>query len=219
MDPTSPECPTTSPECPRYAAETHRQRSAAHQERRMHGDAIRQMTDQQKLDARRKVRDMLRGKSRKACSQRYKHEQMMSAIDRANAAYTKHARQCASELRALTEDCRSAKEQLAKARHQQAQAVRSHKEVEVEIRSEATAAKASLAKRVHDQIWRGTHRSSIPPEMLAQMQRLGVGPFASPGLSRNPAALCPYQNAQIAALAAMDGDLSDDWEDGDLNTS
>ena len=48
---------------PAYAAETHRQRSAAHQERRMHGEAIRQVTDQQKLDARRKVRDMLRRQS------------------------------------------------------------------------------------------------------------------------------------------------------------
>ena len=167
---------------PRYARETHRQRSEAFQARREHGLEVRNAVRAQRIEANRRIRDVMRRKSLAAANTRYVRERLVSAVDQAAHAYADKAQEYAKELRELPEGIQRARDALVGERSKAAASLRASKATHWnQQRHEAREAISSSKRRVHDEV-RARCRA-IPPEMDAQMRRFGIGPYAPPSLS------------------------------------
>ena len=169
-----------TPSRPRYLLETQRHKSAAQVSHRAHGAALREAALQQRQAARQKVEALTRHNKRKGADLRRAERSMNSARGHANAAYREHARSYVSELRELPANIKQTAAALVEARQARAHEVRSANQGEWERRrSENTERRVEAVRALHDEIRRSKMRkSTIPPEMEAEMRRLKIGPFA-----------------------------------------
>ena len=165
---------------PRYLLETQRHKSPAQLSHRAHGAALREAALQQRQLAKEKLEALTRHNKRKAANVRRVERSMESARQKANSAYRDHARQYVSELRELPSSIKQTSAALAEARSAHANQLRLAKQGEWERRRcENIERKAETARALRDEVRRSKlRRSTIPPEMEAEMRRLRIGPFA-----------------------------------------
>lgn len=172
--------PAPTGERPRYLLETQRHKSPAQLSHRAHGAALREAVLQQRDAAKQKLEALARHNKRKGANVRRAERSMDSAREKANAAYREQARQYVSELRELPSSIKQTASALAEARSAHANDLRLTKHGEWERRRcENIERKAQTTRAMRDEVRRSKlRRSSIPPEMEAEMRRLKIGPFA-----------------------------------------
>ena len=122
-------------------------------------------------------------------------------LKQADDAYREHARQYVSELRELPNSIKKTAEALADARKARASEVRVAKHEDWERRrGENIRLRAESARALRDEVIRSKQRrSTIPPEMEAEMRRLGIGPFAASAVAEKELDAEPAEADDAAA--------------------